>query len=58
MPLDSQHMDILTAFGKAFLLELEKGEEGKATLFAKAFLACRELKSEKDQFQRPLNDFL
>ena len=34
--------ETLTALGRAFLTEVEKGDEEKMVLFARAFLACRE----------------
>lgn len=58
MDIDPQQMNILTAFGKAFLLEVEKGEEDKAMLFAKAFLACRTLEPRENKAQSSMLSFI
>ncbi len=59
--------ELMLLLGKVFLMELEKGREGKAALFARAFLACRRMKvggpecreSEhgKDDFKNLLRNF-
>jgi hypothetical protein len=59
--------ELMLLFGRAFLMEMEKGKDGKAALFARAFLACKRLRvggpecreSEhgKDDFQTLLRNF-
>jgi len=39
MAPDSPELQAKLAFGRAFLIELERGDRDLATLFAKAFLA-------------------
>jgi hypothetical protein len=59
--------EMMLLLGKVFLMEMEKGKDGKSALFARAFLACRRLKvggpecrdSEhgKDDFKTLLRNF-
>lgn len=58
MEIDTHQMNILTAFSKAFLLEVEKGEDDKAMLFAKAFLACRNLEPRENKVQSAIFSFI
>jgi hypothetical protein len=63
MKLDPRTTELLVLFGKAYLNEIEKGENERATLFAKAFLACErvgriKLESREDGLQTILNNIL
>lgn len=41
MTLNEEQRELLALFGKAFLSEIERGSPENATLFGKAFLACK-----------------
>ncbi len=40
--------ELVTLFGKAFLVGMYRGEEEYATLFAKALLVCKELENSEN----------
>ncbi|MCK5548127.1 MAG: hypothetical protein KAI64_03875 [Thermoplasmata archaeon] len=44
----SDRTELISLFGKAFLVGVERGEEEYATLFAKALLVCKELNSSEN----------